>query len=267
MCLFFKSEGIKKLQLVAFIVLVLFLCGCEDDSEDKKDTSSKTENVKVTVDFEELTVPDEGYWNGSDLSGSFVSKDVEFYNDYTEDYSSWTGVVYSNCTDMVTVGYANQYSVYSDSGNNGSSVFAVLYLFGEEPLVSFEDGSYIKGFYVNNTTYVYHALKSGEDGYGLVKKFGGNDGNDKDYLKLVIIGFDDEGVEIGQVEFFLADYRFDDNSKDYIIRDWTWVDLSAFTEPVKELAFELVSTDTGDYGMNTPAYFALDDLVYEIKPE
>lgn len=264
MCLFFKTEGIKKLQLVVFIMLVLFLCGCEDDSED---TAAKTENVKVTVDFEELILPDEGYWNGSDLSGSFVSKDVEFYNDYTEDYNSWTGVVYSNCTDMVTIGYANQYSVYSESGSNGSSAFAVSYIYGNEPLVSFKKASIVKGLYVNNTTYVYHALNSGDDGYGLVKKFGGNDGNDKDYLKLVIIGFDDEGVEIGQVDFFLADYRFEDNSKDYIIRDWTWVDLSVFREPVKEIALELVSTDSGDYGMNTPAYFAFDDLVYEVKPE
>lgn len=267
MYLILKSEGIKKMQVIAFFLLVLFLCGCEDDSTDKKDPSSKTENVKVTVDFEDLLLPEEGYWNGSDLSGSFVSNDVKFYNDYTEEYGTWTGLAYSDCTDMVTVGYANQYSVYSDSGNNGSSVFAVSYLFGEEPLVSFEDGSYVKGFYVNNTTYVYHALKSGEDGYGLVKKFGGDDGNEEDYLKLVITGIDSDGENMGQVEFFLADYRFEDNSRDYIISDWTWVDLSAFTEPVKELAFELVSTDTGDYGMNTPAYFALDDLVYEMKPE
>ncbi|HRX15727.1 MAG TPA: DUF4465 domain-containing protein, partial [Spirochaetota bacterium] len=161
-----------------------------------------------------------------------------------------------------------QYSVYSDSGNDGSEKFAIISSFVKETLISFEKPSNIIGFYINNTTYVYHALKYGEDGSGYVtKSFGGNDGNDKDYLKLVIIGFDDEGVEIGQVEFFLADYRFDDNSKDYIIRDWTWVDFSVFREPVKEIAFELVSTDSGDYGMNTPAYFAFDDLVYEVKPE
>ncbi|MEZ4565949.1 MAG: DUF4465 domain-containing protein [Desulfobacterales bacterium] len=29
---------------------------------------------------------------------------------------------------------------------------------------------------------------------------------------------------------------------------------------VKELTFSLSSTDTGDYGMNTPAYFAMDNF-------
>jgi len=32
---------------------------------------------------------------------------------------------------------------------------------------------------------------------------------------------------------------------------------------VKRIVFNLNSTDQGDWGMNTPAYFCLDDLSYE----
>ncbi len=44
--------------------------------------------------------------------------------------------------------------------------------------------------------------------------------------------------------------------------DWELVDLSPLGA-VKELYFTLSSTDSGEYGMNTPAYFCLDKLSVE----
>ena len=41
--------------------------------------------------------------------------------------------------------------------------------------------------------------------------------------------------------------------------DWEWVDLSSLGT-VAGLEFDLSSSDTGPSGMNTPAYFAMDDL-------
>jgi hypothetical protein len=38
------------------------------------------------------------------------------------------------------------------------------------------------------------------------------------------------------------------------------VDLSFIQVPVFSLSFELESTDVGEWGMNTPAYFAMDNL-------
>jgi hypothetical protein len=77
---------------------------------------------------------------------------------------------------------------------------------------------------------------------------------------LTITGKDSEGVVTGTVDFYLADYRFVDNSEDYIVDTWQYVDLTSLGE-VKNLEFTLSSSDVGDFGMSTPAYFALDTIV------
>ncbi|MDP4934415.1 MAG: DUF4465 domain-containing protein, partial [Salibacteraceae bacterium] len=65
------------------------------------------------------------------------------------------------------------------------------------------------------------------------------------------------------VDFYLADFRSSDNSQDYILDEWVFVDLNDF--PNSEHAgytveMQLFSSDTGIFGMNTPAYFCMDDL-------
>ncbi|MCK4822507.1 DUF4465 domain-containing protein, partial [bacterium] len=72
-------------------------------------------------------------------------------------------------------------------------------------------------------------------------------------------GVDSAGVT-SLIDFYLADYRFTDNSLDYIVKGWTWLDLSGFGNDVIGLQFALSSSDVGQWGMNTPAYFALDDV-------
>ena len=64
----------------------------------------------------------------------------------------------------------------------------------------------------------------------------------------------------GTVDFYLADYRFENNGDDYLIQDWTWVDLTGLGAAT-QLEFDLDSSDVGQFGMNTPAYFAIDDIV------
>ncbi|MBT3193431.1 MAG: DUF4465 domain-containing protein, partial [Verrucomicrobia bacterium] len=50
--------------------------------------------------------------------------------------------------------------------------------------------------------------------------------------------------------------------EDYIVGEWTWVDLTSFGPAVKSLHFSLSSSDNGAWGMNTPAYYAIDDLQF-----
>jgi hypothetical protein len=100
------------------------------------------------------------------------------------------------------------------------------------------------------------------DGDAIGKKFGGDSGDDPDWFKLTVTGKDDAGTVLGSVDFYLADYRFETNALDYIVGDWTWVDLSAFGPQVKTLHFTLSSSDNGAWGMNTPAYFAMDDIQF-----
>ena len=72
-------------------------------------------------------------------------------------------------------------------------------------------------------------------------------------------GKNSAGDVVGATDYYLADFRFADNSRDYITDIWDNVDLTGLGL-VKSLEFTLTSSDMGDFGMNTPAYFALDSI-------
>jgi hypothetical protein len=229
-----------------------------------------------TINFDDLSLAPESYWNGSDGSGGFQSGPAWFGNNYTDwggGFYSWDGWAYSNKTDTTTPGYTNQYSAITGGGYNsdnyGVSYVPLDFMGGTyEPIptsltfTDTTDGFTVAGAYFTNTTYAYLAMK---DGYAPGKKFGGSSGNDPDWFLLTIIGKDASGTETGTVEFYLADYRFEDSSEDYIVDDWEYVDLSPLGV-VKNLEFSLSSSDVGDYGMNNPTYFAMDDLNYVPEP-
>jgi len=198
------------------------------------------------------------YWNGSDESGEFSVNGVTFPNTFTDfggGFTSWSGFAYSNTTDTTTPGFGNQYSAYPGSGAFGSSTYAAAFDNAALTYDSPFDFSGGRGLYVTNTTYAALDMLNGSS---FSKQFGGDSGDDPDWFLLTITG-SLSGTGTGEVEFYLADYRFADNSQNYILDEWAFVDLSALGE-VDQLSFSLSSSDVGDFGMNTPAYFAMDNL-------
>jgi hypothetical protein len=216
--------------------------------------------AQTVASFDQLTLTPEKFWNGSDESGSFDSGGVSFYNSYNTQWGSWSGFAYSNVTDGTTAGFGNQYSAITGSGNEGSSNYAVCYT---SPLaeLQFAATSKATGFQITNSTYAYLSMKLGDATFA--KKFGGESGNDPDFFKLMIEALNDAGEPVDTVNFYLADFRFTDNSKDYILNKWTWVDLNDLNK-ARKLRFSLSSSDNGVFGMNTPSYFCMDDLNYKI---
>jgi hypothetical protein len=103
------------------------------------------------------------------------------------------------------------------------------------------------------------------DGDDYAKKFGGVSGNDPDFFSVSFNGFL-SGQSVGTpVVFYLSDFRFNDNTLDYIVRNWTRVDLSALGT-VDSVTFHFESSDIGDFGINTPLYFCMDDLKMNAVP-
>ncbi len=207
-----------------------------------------------SADFENLSLPVDSFWNGSDLSGEFMSGGFKFMNNYDTTYSSWSGFAYSSMQDTTTADFMNQYSAITGEGADSSDTYAVANLFGSAEV--YFSKTTLTGFYVTNSTYAYLSMKNGDD---FAKKFGGESGDDADFFKLSIVGKDTTSDYSDTLDFYLADYRFSDNSQDYIVKDWEWVDLSSFNE-INKLEFKLSSSDVGDFGMNTPSYFCMDNL-------
>lgn len=114
----------------------------------------------------------------------------------------------------------------------------------------------LKGFYVSNSTYAYNSMKFGDM---FAKKFGGTSGKDQDSFILIIRSYK-QSMVVDSQRVILADYRFADSAKDYILNEWKFVNLKdAYTDSI---AFELQSSDVGQWGMNTPAFFVLDGVEF-----
>lgn len=168
-----------------------------------------------------------------------------------------SGFAYSNMKDSITSGYMNQYAAKTAAGYNNSTIYTVAY--GQTNTVHLRGaalGKPVKGVYLTNSTYAYNSMR---DGDFFAKKFGGVSGNDTDWFKLTIKGYLKDTLGKDSVDFYLADFRNADNTKDSILKYWKWADLQSLG-PVDSLQFSLSSSDNGAFGMNTPAYFCMDDL-------
>ncbi len=220
---------------------------------------------QVVVTFDSLTLPTaESFYNGSDEAGYFETQGTFFQNDYNPTYLSWSGFSYSNTTDATTAGFANQYSAFPGSGFNASSIYGVYNTYGE---IDFDGKKVtVDSVKITNTTYAAISMR---DGDMFAKQFGsinGADGqpdgtNGKDFLKLWIFGLDSNGVATDSLSFFLADYTSNNTADHYILDSWKNVSLGSLGE-IYALSFEFESSDNGQWGMNTPAYFALDNVAY-----
>ncbi|UCF00518.1 MAG: DUF4465 domain-containing protein [Planctomycetota bacterium] len=214
----------------------------------------------IVSDFEDLSLGPESYWNGSDESGGFQSGSAYYHNNYDSTFGSWDGFAYSNITDTTTSGMDSQYNAIVGAGQGGSSNYAIGYVgWAEPPTVTLDTAGALDSLYVTNNNYAYYSMLYG-DAYA--KKFGGASGDDEDWFLVTITGKDVGGDVTDSVVFYLADYRFADNELDYIVDTWQSIDLTSLGV-VKSLEFTLSSSDVGEFGMNTPAYFAADTVVPE----
>lgn len=212
---------------------------------------------QTTSTFEEFMIPDAGFLNGSDGIGGFENGNIFLPNEYDQNYNFWSGWAVSNSTDTTTPGFMNQYSSISGNGNDSDN-YAIAFAGGEAVIDLRGDakGNPVNGLYVNNSTYGYLSMR---DGDAFAKKFGGVDGTDPDYFLLTIKTYSNGILSQDSVDFYLADYRFAEASSDYIVDEWTYVDLTSLGS-ADSLSFTLNSTDIGQFGMNTPAYFCIDDV-------
>lgn len=244
----------------------------------------QAEGVRDVIGFEDVgaTLPAGSAFRGPDprgstvtgpfgndvVLGSFQSETLSFNNAHSNDtFETWNGWAYSNSTNTSTPGFMNQFGSFAGGGANGSATFGIGFAdqgtFFDPPTISRDpsDERRFDSIMVTNTTY---AALSMRDGDSFAKKFGGASGNDPDFLRLTITGKNSGGAAIGTVEFYLADYRFADKSMDYIVDEWVEVDLNRIAA-ARSLEFAVSSSDVGPFGVNTPAFFAVDDITL-VKP-
>ncbi|HEU5116819.1 MAG TPA: DUF4465 domain-containing protein [Isosphaeraceae bacterium] len=214
----------------------------------------------LTSTFEDQGLPPDSYRDNFGAVGAFRDGGNTFNNVYDSAYDSWSGWAISTQTDIMTPGYSNQFSAITGAGADGSNTYAVAFTGGPSanpfhPAGSFinvADGTSPVSIDVTNTTYAYLSMKNGD---AFAQAFGPGD-----YLLLDVEGFDGlngTGNEIGSVDFYLADFL---GANAYEVDTWQTLDLSSLSG-TRSLVFGLQSSDNDPtYGMNTPAYVAVDNL-------
>lgn len=212
-------------------------------------------NAQYIADFEQINLNADSHIDGS-LGDTLISEEGFLFPIIWDDnWSYWAGGwAVSNKDDSSRRGQAGLFQSIAEAGHSSST-----YLIGQqgsEISVMPSAKTPLKGIYITNTSFTYHSIKEGDQ---FAKKFGGMDGNDPDYLLLHIMAKENGSWKSDTVHFYLADYRNADNSKDFAVDAWTWVDLSKLGT-ADTLHFFLTSSDTGEFGMNTPGFFAIDAL-------
>ena len=151
-----------------------------------------------------------------------------------------------------------QYTAVTGGGYAGSEKYAVAYTYGCETTVSAADGSEheVSGCFVTNNLWTYQSVT---DGDFMTTPFGGESGNDPDFLYVYAVGRNADNIVTDTAIFYLADFRFDDNTSDYVINSWEWFDLSGLGS-VASISFGLESSKYNEWGMLTPSYFCLDNF-------
>lgn len=172
---------------------------------------------------------------------------------------SWSGgFAYTNQTDISDSSYNNLYTAVPAKGHNNSTGYTSVYAYSPV-IINLKGkaiGQPVKGFYATNLLYGYKEMTTA----GFSKKMGGVPNTEPDWFKITIKGYSGGSLKADSVDFYLADFRDPDSTKDYVITTWEWVDLMPLGK-VDSLQLSLSSTDTaGGFGMNNPAFFAMDDF-------
>ncbi len=220
--------------------------------------SMQTGNTQTLADFEEYNLNPGEFLNDASPASVFESGSIELFNYFDSEFNFWADWAISADTNSTSPGFLNQYSAITGQGALNSNTYAVGYIF--DPItIRLQPNAIGKpmiGMYVTNSTYTYLSMR---DGDSFAKKFGGETGTDPDFLLITFKKYSEGVLSSDSINFYLADYRFNDSNMDFLVSDWTYVDLTALGS-MDSLSMQMTSTDNGIFGMNTPSYVCIDQV-------
>lgn len=194
-------------------------------------------------------------------------------------YDFWSGgVVVSDWNYMSNIegktgdwwySYQNQCSIYNTqstdganaaAGYGGSNRFGVVYGYSytgfngcaKMTLVDNMERTF-DHLYVCNSSYAYGCIINGN---GFTQ---GSLPASKGWFKLTVRGYKAGATSpVAEDEIYLADYR---NGSNVCLTEWTLFDLTNIKkQKVNYIEFDFTGSDSGSYGVNTPAYVCIDNL-------
>ena len=228
----------KSFLFVAALAMTFVACQPNYDVEDK-----------TVATFEEAAIspakPESYFAYSMDTTAYLVSGNFQAMQSVAYGGMYVAGAVVTNITNTTFKDYTDAYKSVAGGAKAGKN-YVVWYEDGfSGNAIKLKQAATVSGMYVCNSVYAYNSITKGDAMAG--EPFG-----DNDWFLLSINGMLDGKMVNTQVDFYLAKGK-------NIVTDWTYVDLSQLGK-VDVLSFTLTGSRTGDFGLNTPAYFCIDNL-------
>lgn len=249
----------KKLSLFIFYLTLSFVASAQSITMDlttATDANSQPIDyaIKPGNEFYDITDVWDSTYNDGPLSRYIYTNKDTFALLHLPSENAWDGMSWEGFTiSRVDTDTMNVFSCVAKGGVQGEGTpFAIGYysdyvsstLGYASNMILFNEVYYPEYVYICQNSNTLEAISNG---LTPANKF-----TEKDSLVLTISGIDDEWHDTQQVVYFLALGR-------EFNQGWVKVDLSSIGA-TKGLSFRIRSTDVGQWGTNTPTYFALDKL-------
>ena len=228
----------KSILFVAALALTFTACQPSYDVEDK--TVATFEEAAITP-----AAPQSYFAFTTDTTAFLTSGIFELSQTVAYGGTYVTGAVVTNITDTTFKDYKDAYKSIA-GGAKGGKNYVVWYEDGMSGnAIKLKEAATVAGMYVCNNVYAYNSITKGD-------AIAGDPFGDDDWFLLSIGGMLDGKMVNSQVDFYLAKGK-------NVVTDWTYVDLSQLGK-VDAIFFTLSGSRTGDWGLNTPTYFCIDNL-------
>ena len=249
----------KKLSLFIFYLTLSFVASAQSITMDlttATDANSQPIDyaIKPGNEFYDITDVWDSTYNDGPLSRYIYTNKDTFALLHLPSENAWDGMSWEGFTiSQVDTDTMNVFSCVAKGGVQGEGTpYAIGYysdyvsstLGYASNMILFNEVYYPEYVYICQNSNTFEAISNG---LTPANKF-----TEKDSLVLTISGIDDEWHDTQQVVYFLALGR-------EFNQGWVKVDLSSIGA-TKGLSFRIRSTDVGQWGTNTPTYFALDKL-------
>ncbi len=228
----------KSILFVAALAMTFAACQPNYDVEDK--TVATFEEAAISPAAQQSYLAFTTDTTALLASGNYeLSQTVAYGGTYV------TGAVVTNITDTTFKDYKDAYKSIA-GGAKGGKNYVVWYEDGlSGNAIKLKTPAVVPGMYVCNNVYAYNSITKGD-------AIAGDPFGDDDWFMLSIGGMLDGKMVNTQVDFYLAKGK-------NVVTDWTYVDLSQLGK-VDAIFFTLSGSKTGDWGLNTPTYFCIDNL-------
>ena len=213
----------------------------------------------------------EGYYDGTDVWDStyndsgicqfIYTNEARFMLSHIPSQNSYGGMSWEGFTlSKVSQDTANVFGCVANGGLAGVGTPYVIGYYSDwilatkgysSNIILFDQAYYLEYVYICQNSNTMEAITKGN-------VFNARAFTEKDTLALIISTLNSDWEEIESITYFLAV----DGAKN---NGWVKVPLTALNQAMG-LSFRMTTTDQGEYGANTPLYFALDGLTVNTEP-